>query len=248
MITTKAPMNEQAILDYMATLKGEDFRKLEEQIGQTRWTNAYQFPDVMYEWFKGGISKHRGDAWENKFVATCNGLGPKTNGDHDATLADSIVTAHGLKGATVEIKFFTSMSNDSAKQIEKRGWALPWGERANRITKDATNPTGWAVPKKGTWQQVKPTCAHYGLFSALHGDGALHYWVPYHLLSRKPGKKNVEAGMIPMGIQHRGHEIEGQVDIKARFHELFFLDATVGTPFITDLSKYDLSKYDNLTY
>jgi hypothetical protein len=241
-------MTEQDILNHMAILTGEDFRKLEDKIGQTRWKDSYQFPEEMYRWFKGGISKHRGDAWENQFVATCSSLGPKTNGDHDATLDSGLVKQFSLKGSTVEIKFFTCMSSDSAKQIEERGWALPWGERAQRIKQDITNPTGWSVPKKGTWQQVKPTCAHYGLFSALHGDGALHYWVPYHLLSRKPGKKNIEEGMIPMGIQHRGHEIEGQVDIKPRFHELFFLDATVGTPFLTDLSKYDLAKYENLVF
>jgi hypothetical protein len=241
-------MSEQDILNHMATLGGEDFRKLEDKIGQARWKDTYRFPEDMYRWFKGGISKHRGDAWENQFVATCSSLGPKTNGDHDATLDSVLVKQFALKGSTVEIKFFTCMTGDSAKQIEKRGWALPWGERAQRIKQDTTNLTGWAVPKKGTWQQVKPTCAHYGLFSALHGDGALHYWVPYHLLSRKPGKKNVEEGMIPMGIQHRGHEIEGQVDIKARFHELFFLDVTVGTPFITDLTNYNLSKYENIVF
>lgn len=241
-------MKEQDILNYMSTLSGEEFRKLEDKIGQARWTDAYQFPAEMYQWFRGGISKHRGDAWENQYVATCASLGPKTNGDHDATLDAGIVQQYGLKGQTVEIKFFTAMVPDSAKQIEKRGWALPWGERALRIRQDAKNPTGWAVPKKGTWQQVKPNCAHYGLFSALHGNGAIHYWVPYHLISRRPGKNNVEEGMIPMGIQHRGHEIEGQVDIKARFHELFFLDVTVDTPFLTDLSGYDLAKYESLVY
>ena len=61
-------------------------------------------------------------------------------------------------------------------------------------------------------------------------------------------RSNVEKGMIPMGIQHRGHEIEGQIDIKSRFHELFFLDVTQGTPFLTDLSQYDLSKYETITY
>ncbi len=241
-------MTEDQILNYLSNLNGEDFRKFEDRVGNSRWTNTYNFPAEMYQWFKGGISKHRGDAWENQYVATCSSLGPKTNGDHDATLDQALVSQYGLKGQTVEIKFFTCLSPDSAKQIENRGWALPWAERAQRIKKDIKNPTGYAVPKKGTWQQVKPNCAHYGLFSALHGDGALHYWVPYHLISRRPGKKNVEQGMIPMGIQHRGHEIEGQVDIKPRFHELFFLDATIGTPFLTDLSRFDLSKYENLVY
>jgi hypothetical protein len=241
-------ISKQDILEYMTQLSGEDLRKFEEEYGQNRWVNTYGFPSDMYKWFRGGISKHRGDAWENQYVAACSSLGPKTNGDHDATLDAALIKQYGLKGQTVEIKFFTAMTPDSAKQIESRGWALPWGERALKLKTNSENPTGWEVPKKGTWQQVKPNCAHYGLFSALHGNGAVHYWVPYHLISRRPGKSNVEKGMIPMGIQHRGHEIEGQVDIKSRFHELFFLDVSQDTPFLTDLSVYDLAKYENVTY
>jgi hypothetical protein len=241
-------MTEQDYLDYVSSLSSEEFCKLQIKTGLSRWTDNYKFPEEMYRWFQAGISKHRGDAWENEFVAFCKQLGPKTHGDHDATLDDETVDKNGLRGALIEIKFFTSMLPDPAKQIEKRGWALPWGERALRISRDADNSTGWAPPKKGTWQQVKPTCADYGLFSALHGNGAIHYWVPYHLISQKPGKKNVEIGKVPLGIQHRGHEHEGQVDIKSRFHELFFLDITEDTPFLSDLSKYDLSKYEKVVY
>ena len=236
---------KQEALDYIATLSSEELREFEKTYGLDRWVKRYSFPEEMYKWFQGGISKHRGDMWENEYIAACTGLGPKTNGDHDATLDAGIVATQNLKGATVEIKFFTSMSPDSAKQIAKRGFALTWGERALRIPEKAGN---WLPPKKGTWQQVKPNCAHYGLFSALHGNGAMHYWVPYHLLSRTPGAKNVEAGKIPMGIQHRGHDTEGQVDIRSRLHDLFLLDVTVDTPFITDLTKYNLSKYENLVY
>ena len=241
-------MTQTQILQYLSSLNGEDFQTFLETANKERWINTYKFPENMYEWFRAGISKHRGDAWENKFIKNCISLGLKTDANHDATLDANLVAAQNLKGKTIEIKFFTMLTGDSAKQIQKRGYALPWGERAFHVTKDKSNITGWAPPKKGTWQQVKPSCAHYGLFSALYGDGAIHYWVPYHLISRKPGKRNVEPGMIPMGIQHRDHELEGQIDVKSRFHELFFLDATVGTPFIADLSKYDLSKYDNLVY
>ena len=219
------------------------FRDFQDQVAMTRWTDTYGFPANMQKWFKEGISKHRGDDWENEFRATCPQLLPKRNANHDAVLDASI--ASKLKGDLVEIKFFTVMTPDSKKQINSRGYALTWAERATNIpfVKNVLQ-----VPKKGTWQQVKPDCANYGLFSALYGNGAVHYWVPYHLLSRTPGKNNVEAGKIPMGIQHKNHATEGQVDIKARFHELFFLDVTVGTPFISDLSKYDLTKYENLVF
>ena len=230
----------------MADVVGMDtkaFREFQDEIAMTRWTDSYGFPADMQKWFKEGISKHRGDDWESEFKSGCSQLLDKRNGNHDAVLDQSI--AQHLTGDLVEIKFFTVMTPDSKKQINQRGYALTWAERATNINmvKDRVQ-----APKKGTWQQVKPDCANYGLFSALYGNGAVHYWVPYHLLSRTPGKNNVEAGKIPMGIQHKNHATEGQVDIKARFHELFFLDVTVGTPFITDLSKYDLTKYESLKF
>ena len=230
----------------MADVVGMDtkaFREFQDEIAMTRWTDSYGFPADMQKWFKEGISKLRGDDWESEFKAGCSQLLDKRNGNHDAVLDQSI--AQHLTGDLVEIKFFTVMTPDSKKQINQRGYALTWAERATNINmvKDRVQ-----APKKGTWQQVKPDCANYGLFSALYGNGAVHYWVPYHLLSRTPGKNNVEAGKIPMGIQHKNHATEGQVDIKARFHELFFLDVTVGTPFITDLSKYDLTKYESLKF
>lgn len=236
----------------MADVVGMDtkaFREFQDEIAMTRWTDSYGFPAAMQKWFKEGISKHRGDDWENEFKAGCPQLLDKRNGNHDAVLAKDL--AEKLQGDLVEIKFFTVMTPDSKKQINQRGYALTWAERATNINivKDIVDNTDRVLaPKKGTWQQVKPDCANYGLFSALYGNGAVHYWVPYHLLSRTPGKNNVEAGKIPMGIQHKNHATEGQVDIKARFHELFFLDVTVGTPFLTDLSKYDLAKYDKLKF
>lgn len=241
-------MNEQDILDYMTTLSGENFRKLESKIGQKRWVDTYGFPEGMYKWFIGGISKHRGDDWEKEYIASCASLGLKTSGDHDAVLDQSIVQKNNLKGKLIEIKFFSALVPDGSKKIEKRGWALPWGERAQRIKTDTNNVTGYAQPKNGTWLQVKPACANYGLFSVLHGNGAMHYWIPYHLISQAPGKKNYEQNKIPLGIQHRNHTTEGQVGMTPRIHELFFLDVTIDTPFLTDLSKYDLSKYENLTY
>lgn len=230
-------------LDDVAAMDTREFREFQDTVAMKRWCDAYGFPADMQKWFKEGISKHRGDDWENQFRDSCQQLLPKRNANHDAVLEQSI--AQNLSGDLVEIKFFTVMTPDSKKQIDRRGYALTWAERATNIE---FRDNKVVPPKKGTWQQVKPDCANYGLFSALYGNGAVHYWVPYHLLSRTPGKDHVEQGRIPMGIQHKNHATEGQVDIKARFHELFFLDVTIGTPFITDLSKYDLTKYENLIY
>jgi hypothetical protein len=234
---------EQFTIADVVSMDTQSFRSFQDQIALSRWTDTYKFPIEMQKWFREGISKHRGDAWENDFKAKCCQLLPKRNGNHDAVLDQSI--AQNLCGDLVEIKFFTVMTADSAKTIEKRGYSLTWAERATNIPmdNDRVHP-----PKKGSWQQVKPDCANYGLFSALYGNGAVHYWVPYHLLSRGIGAGKGEVGKIPMGIQHKGSLVEGQVDIKPRFHELFFLDVTFGTPFITDLNKYDLTKYENLIY
>jgi hypothetical protein len=245
----KEPAVEKSdIIEHVAGLTEVEFYDFQKQVNLARWAHTHKLPAEMEEWFRGGISKHLGDMWENKYVAACSSLGPKTSGDHDATLDASIVQAQQLRGATVEIKFFTCMTKDSAKDIEKRKRSLSWGERALRMTRDDTVKHGWRLSTKGTWQQVKPTCAHYGLFSALHGNGAMHYWIPYHLIQPAPGKKNLQPGMIPLGIQHRNHATEGQVDLNARIHELFFLDVTEGTPFLTDLSKYDLHRYETIRY
>lgn len=236
-------MDQHYTLKDLINLDTQSYRKFQDQLAIARWTDNYGFPAEMQKWFKEGISKHRGDDWENELIQLCPQLLPKINKNHDAILHDSI--SQSLRGHLVEIKFFTVMTPDPKKKITQRGYALTWAERATNIPL----VDGKVIPsKKGTWQQVKPEFAHYGLFSALYGNGAVHYWVPYHLLSRSPGKDNYEAGKIPMGIQHKGSLVEGQVDIKPRFHELFFLDYTIGTPFLTDLSKYDLSKYENLVY
>lgn len=238
-------MDQQKIFEHASNLDTRGYREFLDQVSLKRWTDTYGFPASMQTWFKEGISKHRGDDWENNFKAVCPQLLPKRHKNHDAVLDAVLVKKYGLKGDEAEIKFFTVMSPDSKKQINQRGYALTWAERATNIP----IVDGKVQPaKKGTWQQVKPGCAHYGLFSALYGNGAVHYWVPYHLLSCTPGAGNATQGKIPMGIQHKGSQVEGQVDIRPRFHELFFLDVTVGTPFITDLSKYDLSKYENLVY
>jgi hypothetical protein len=245
LIQKDTKMVTEILLEQIATLDSKEFRAFQEQVNCKRWT-AKGFPEKMYPWFKEGISKHRGDKWEEEFKQACSQLLDKLDESHDATIDPLLVKSNNLKGNKVEIKFFTSMLKESRKDSEKRGYALTWAERAVDIPLDKNKNV---IPSKsGTWQQVKPTCADYGLFSVLYGNGAVHYWMPYHLLSRTPGKDHVEAGKVPMGIQHKDHATEGQVDIKPRFHELFFLDVTFGTPFITDLSKYDLSKYDTVVY
>ena len=40
-----------------------------------------------------------------------------------------------------------------------------------------------------------------------------------HKISKKAGKKNVENGKLPLNIQHRGHQTEGQIYPNAAFKE-----------------------------
>lgn len=238
-------MIEQFTLQDLVNMDTQAYRALQERLSLERWVGNYGYPGPMQKWFNEGISKLRGDRWENEYVSTCKHLGPKLNGDHDATIDIAEVIRNCLRGARAEIKFFTAMFPDSDKEIIKRGYALSWAERSQSIV--AINNT-YKRPKGGSFQQVKPTCADYGLFSAIFNNGAMHYWVPYHLISRNPKVANAQPGEIPLSGQHRDHKVEGQINMSDRFHELFFLDVTLGTPFITDFSKYDLSKYENIKY
>jgi len=235
---------KQELLEYVATLSSKEYRDILKEAQLQRWESA-GFPKAMHKWHQEGISKLRGDAWENEFVETCTNLNPKRNGAHDAILDNKVVAAQGLKGDEIEIKFFSALDPQSAKTIEQRGYALTWAERALPVRTEGDTVLR---PKGGSFQQVKPSCAHYGLFSAVYGNGAVHYWLPYHLISKQPKVTNAKPGEVPLSGQHRGHTVEGQINMSQRFHDLFFLDVTYDSPFITDLSKYDLKKYDNAVF
>jgi hypothetical protein len=227
------------------TASTKEFRKFEETLQLSRWTKKFNLPESMYyPVFAPISSKRKGDLWEEMYRTECSSLENKTDQWHDASLVEKLVKLMGLCGHKIEIKYTAITKGDSGDQIDVRGYALELGERCKLI--DSKNPK-----KKqggGSFQQVHPTNADYGLFTAVFGNGAVHYWVPYSLISSKAGKNNIEEGKIPLSSQHHGAVVEGQLNLTKRFHDLFFLDTTIGTPFITDLSKYDLRKYENLIF
>lgn len=227
------------------TASTEELRKFEEEYQLTRWTEFFKLPESMYHPVFAPISsKRKGDIWEELYRIECISLTDKSDQWHDANLTDKLVNSMGLSGNRIEIKYTAITSGDSGDDIENRGYALELGQRCKLI--DPKKPT-----KKqggGSFQQVHPTNADYGLFTAVFGNGAVHYWVPYKLISSKAGKNNVEKNKIPLSSQHHGAVVEGQINLSKRFHELFLLDVTIGTPFIKDLSKYDLKKYENLIF
>jgi len=240
------PMNATDIINHTNTLGSEEFRLLEIQISQGRWTEFYKHPASLY-WpvFAPISSKRKGDIWEDMYRKACPSLQTRSDQWHDATLVESIVQEQNLQGQKIEIKYTAITRPDSQEEVDARGYALELGQRAKVIsTDDNTLKFG----NGGSFQQVHPQNANYGLFSAVHANGAIHYWVPYHLISRTAGKNNIEPGKVPLSSQHDGGIVEGQLNRTARFHEVFFLDFTIGTPFLTDLSKYDLSKYENIVY
>ena len=235
----------------MADVVGMDtkaFRDYQSTMELARWIETHGKPAEMY-WpvFAPMPSKRKGDLWESAYKDKCNSLSERLDQWHDASLESLLVEANGLKGSKVEIKYTAITTPDSNSDIEERGFALELGQRAKTI--DINNPYN---PKKqpggGSFQQVHPENEDYGLFTAVHGNGAIHYWLPYSLISKRAGSKNKEAGKVPLSSMHHGATVEGQINLTARFHELFFLDVTVGTPFITDLSKYDLAKYESLKF
>lgn len=235
----------QKLLESIDYTDSEVVDNVKELIKRNTWIKGYGYPEQMCEWFVEGLSKLRGDKWENGWLQANPQLLPKENEDHDALLDSNIVTSNNLKGNKIEIKFCTSLQPDSAKQQELRGSALSWAERSNSIVIEEGVVS---KPKGGSFQQVKPLCADYGLFSVVFNNGAIHYWLPYHLVSKTPKVENTEPGKVPLSGQHRGSKVEGQVNMTARFHELFLLDVTLDKPYIEDFSKYDLKKYENLVF
>jgi hypothetical protein len=229
----------------VSTMTTEEYREYQSKMELTRWVETHNKPAEMY-WpvFAPMPSKRKGDLWESAYKDKCASLSERLDQWHDASLKSFLVEDKSLKGSKVEIKYTAITTPDSNSAIAERGFALELGQRAKTI--DINNPR--KQQGGGSFQQVHPENADYGLFTAVHGNGAVHYWLPYHLISKNAGKKNKEEGKVPLSSMHHGATVEGQINLTARFHELFFLDVTIGTPFITDLSKYDFSKYENLVF
>ena len=235
-------------MENIKQLTTEEYRLLQANQDRTRWTEFYGLPVGMYYPVQAPIStKRKGDIWEDKMRASA-GLLEKQDETHDATLNPAIVKQQNLRGNRVEIKYTVIAKGDSTKAIEKRGYALEAGARTKKLVKNPLAPKGYDYIAGGTFQQVHPDKADYGLFSAVFGNGAVHYWVPYHLISTTAGADNFTPGMIPLQSQHRGHTTEGQISRPIEFHNMFLLDITIDSPFIADLSKYDLIQFENRVY
>jgi hypothetical protein len=52
-----------------------------------------------------------------------------------------------------------------------------------------------------------------------HKDKSEWYLLETSKISKKAGKKNVENGKLPLNIQHRDHQTEGQISPNAAFKE-----------------------------
>lgn len=226
-------------------MTSEQYRQLQIQQETIRWQDHYGLPASMY-WpvFAPISSKRKGDIWEAGYLNACSSLLPRDDRWHDASLDPAIVDKQKLKGKRIEIKYSVIQKPDSNESISERGYALEAGERAKLITlnKDGQYDVGGG----GAFQQVHPENAQYGLFSAVHANGAVHYWVPYHLISRTAGRTQVEEGRILLSSQHDGGTVEGQLNRTKNFHKTFFLAVTIGTPYLTDLSGFDLARFDKL--
>lgn len=242
-------MDLSILKESVSKISEKEYRDLQLMLDKIRWTETYKHPEAMY-WpvFADLPSKRKGDLWESMYQSACSSLGPRLDKLHDATLDPNIVSSQNLKGIKVEIKYGVNQEGDHKDDVDLRGYQLELGNRGRKIKQNEKKHHGWDIAGGGAFLQVHPQNAHYGLFTTVFANGAVHYWVPYHLISLTAGKENVQSGKIPLSSQHHGGTVEGQITRTKRFHELFFLDVTMGTPFITDLSKYDLSKFENLVY
>jgi len=222
----------------------EEYRKFQSDSDMIRWTNRGLPPAMYYPVFSPIPSKRKGDIWESKYKDACISLNERLDGFHDASLTLEFVKEKNLRGRRIEIKYAAITTPDTNINIEKRGYALELCDRVKMInmSKPLTKAPG------GSFQQIHPDQADYGLFTLVFGNGAYHYWVPYQHMSHTMGAKNADAGKIPVCKMHKGAKDEGQINPSKHFHDLYLLDTTIGTPFIGDLSKYDLQKFDQVVY
>jgi|LakMenEpi03Aug12_release.lakeMendotaPanAssembly.Ray.scaffolds.fasta_scaffold281105_2 hypothetical protein len=76
-----------------------------------------------------------------------------------------------------------------------------------------------AYLKQPKFQQIHPHCYPYIICMLNHKDKSEWYLLETSKISKKAGKKNVENGKLPLNIQHRGHQTEGQIYPNAAFKE-----------------------------
>ena len=148
-----------------------------------RWYERYPY----YDYFAIPTGKLYGDKIEAKIRNSFQ--------DWTKPTGDTSYDALTKKGERIEIKSLRASIGGRKQIFLKRGRVSP--------SKFSTS----------SYQQTKPSCCDWFVFHILFGDGSRLFVIPSNMVSRHPGKANDEPGKIPLSIQHRNHQTEGQVNL-----------------------------------
>jgi len=140
-----------------------------------------------YDYFTIATGKKFGDALEALIIKSFRGFTkPENDTSYDA------LTALGEK---VEIKSLRACTK---------------GQEHIFLKQDCVSPSKFST---SSYQQTKPSCCDWFVFHILYGDGSRMFLIPSNMISKHPGEDFAEAGKIPLSIQHRDHDTEGQVNL-----------------------------------
>ena len=142
---------------------------------------------AYYDFFTIATGKKYGDALEAKIIKSFRGFEkPMNDTSFDAW------TKHKEK---VEIKSLRACTKGQEKIFLK-------GEEVS--------PSRFST---SSYQQTKPSCCDWFIYHILYGDGSRLFVIPSSMISKHPGEDRAERGKIPLSIQHRNHDTEGQVNL-----------------------------------
>lgn len=85
------------------------------------------------------------------------------------------------------------------------------------------------------FQQVKPNCTDWFILHLLFANGSRLFVVPSNMISNKVGIDGKEPGKFLLHPQHRGHQYEGEINVKT----------ILNNANLFEISDYDLKKSYN---
>lgn len=140
-----------------------------------------------YDLFAISTGKKYGDAVEARIIKSFRGFRKPAN--------DSSFDALTENNEKVEIKSLRACSKGQKEIFSK--------DESVSSSRFSTS----------SYQQTKPSCCDWFVYHILYRDGSRLFVIPSSMISRKPGALSAEDGKIPLSVQHRNHETEGQVNL-----------------------------------
>ena len=187
----------------------------------SRCHNRYPY----YDFFTIATGKKYGDAIEAKIMASFKGFAKHVN--------DTSFDAMTKTGEKVEIKSLRACTKGQEQIFLKEQNVAP--------SKFSTS----------SYQQTKPSCCDWFIYHILYGNGSRLFVIPSSMISSHPGEERAEHGKIPLSVQHRNHETEGQVNLGqvikyARYFEIedYDLETTYEFSDFQDEIKKRMDKID----